>query len=102
MMVALQHIRPAVLRGLAVALGAGFVLLALGVRVLHDWKAGESALVLFVPFTMGAYLLLSGVFLGDTALRRAVVILFLIVGPSIAVVSWAGCALQILSSSFCS
>ena len=85
----------------ALALGVSFVLLAVGIRVLRDWQPGESALVLLVPFGMGAYLLLSGLFLQNDALKRAIVFLFVIVGPSLAFVSWAGCALQIFSNSFC-
>jgi hypothetical protein len=101
MMLALQHVRPTVLRRIALAFGLGFVLLAAGIRVLHDWQPGESALVLLVPFSMGSYLLLTGVFLGNVALRRAIVLLFVIAGPGMAFVFWGGCALQIFSNSFC-
>ena len=101
MMMALGHIRPAVLRGLALVLGVCFVLLAVGIRLLHDWQPGESALVLLVPFGMGTYMLLSGLFLRIDALRLAIVLLLVIVVPGIAFVSWAGCALRILSNSFC-
>jgi hypothetical protein len=101
-MVGLQHIRPAVLRGLALALGVSFVLLAVGIRVLHDWRPGESALVLLVPFCMGAYLLLSGLILRNDTLRRAILLLFVIAGPGLVFVAWAGCAFHIFSNSFCS
>lgn len=70
MMVSLQHIRPAVLRGLALVLGVSFVLVAVGIRLLHDWQPGESALVLLIPFGVGTYLLISGVVLGNDTLRR--------------------------------
>jgi hypothetical protein len=101
MMVALHHIRPAVLRGLALVLGVSFAVLAVCIRVLHDWQPGESALVLLIPFGIGAYLLLSALILQTDALRRAIVLLFVIIGPGLALATWAGCELQIFSSSFC-
>jgi|JI6StandDraft_1071083.scaffolds.fasta_scaffold247214_2 hypothetical protein len=101
MIVALQHIRPTVLRGLAVALGMSFVLLAVGIRLLHEWGPGESPLILLVPFTMGAYLLLSGTFLRSGALKLAISLFFLLSVPGVAAVLWAGCALRIFSDAFC-
>jgi hypothetical protein len=101
MLLALQHVRPTVLRGIALALGVVFVSLAIGIRLLHDWQPGESALVLLVPFGVGSCLLLSGIFFKDVALRRAIVLIFVITGPGIAFVFWGGCALKIFSDSFC-
>lgn len=101
MITALQHIRPSVLRGFAVALGAGFVALAIGIRLLHDWLPGESPLVLLIPFGAGVYLLLSGLLLGTDALKRAIFLLFFIIGPCLSFVAWAGCAVQVFPTSFC-
>lgn len=101
MMVGLGHIRPTVLRGLALALGVGFVAVALGIRLLRDWQPGESALVLLVPFGMGAYLLLSGLMLQPDALRKAIFLLLVIVGPGLTFATWAGCELQIFPASIC-
>lgn len=93
-------IREPLLRGICIAAGALFVVVAAVILITHSWQEGESRLILLVPSTFGVFLLAIATAFRGSALRSALFLYFSI--PAVALLLLrVSCSIGLLSGGVC-